>query len=92
MNLKDIFKEDVDYENIIEDTFKNQYAFKEYFDGEKYVQTFFDDFSGDNLDLSKWKRSPQQERQPNMKNHGWWKDECSYLEDGKLVIEAKKRW
>ena len=60
------------------------------FDGEKYFQTFFDDFSGDDLDLSKWKRSPQQERQPNMKNHGWWKDECSYLENGKLVIEAKR--
>ena len=70
--------------------FKYDDAEKITFDGEKYVQTFFDDFSGDDLDLSKWKRSPQQERQPNMKNHGWWKDECSYLEDGKLVIEAKR--
>ena len=36
--LKDIFKEDVDYEKIIEDAFKEQYAFREYFDGEKYVE------------------------------------------------------
>ena len=35
--LKDIFKENVDYQKIIEDAFKNQYAFKQYFDGEKYV-------------------------------------------------------
>ncbi len=35
--LKDIFKDDVDYKKIIKDAFKEQYAFKEYFDGEKYV-------------------------------------------------------
>lgn len=36
--LKDIFKEDVDYKKIIEDAFKGQYAFKQYYDGEKYME------------------------------------------------------
>ena len=42
--LKDIFKENVDYEKIIENAFKNQYAFKEYFDGEKYVNRTEEEF------------------------------------------------
>lgn len=62
------------------------------FEGQEYIETFFDDFEGDQLDATKWKRSREQERQPSMKRNGWWKDECSYLDGkGNLVIEAKEK-
>lgn len=59
------------------------------FNGQNYIQTFYDDFEGNELNSSNWKRVPEQERQANMEGHGFWKNECSYLEEGKLVIEAK---
>jgi hypothetical protein len=37
-DLKDIFKDDVDYKKVIEDALKEQFAFREYYDGEKYVE------------------------------------------------------
>ncbi len=42
--LKDIFKEDVDYKKVIEDALKEQFAFREYYDGEKYVERTEDEF------------------------------------------------
>ena len=57
---------------------------------QKYIETFYDDFDGNELDSTKWHKSAEQERQQGMKDHGWWKNECSYIEDGKLVIESRK--
>lgn len=59
------------------------------FKGETYYQTFYDDFSGTELNSENWKRSTEEERQAQQENHGWWKDECSYVENGNLVIDAK---
>lgn len=62
------------------------------FDGKEYYQTFYDDFEGKELNLNNWNRCSQEERQPNMPNHGWWNDGCSYLDgNGNLVIEAKQK-
>ena len=61
------------------------------FEGKKYIQTFYDDFDGNQLDFSKWQRCEEEERQPKAKNHGWWRDDCSYLDGkGNLVIDAKR--
>ena len=54
----------------------------------KYVQTFYDDFSGTKLDTKKWEKCPEWQRQDV---GGHWKNDCSYLEDGNLVIECKKQ-
>ncbi|MCR4741762.1 MAG: glycoside hydrolase family 16 protein [Treponema sp.] len=60
------------------------------FQGKKYTQVFYDDFQGNDLDLSKWRRAREEERQPDMENHGFWSNECSYLDGkGNLVIDAK---
>ena len=53
-----------------------------------YVQTFYDDFSGTKLDTKKWEKCPEWKRQDV---GGYWKNDCSYLEDGNLVIECKKQ-
>lgn len=54
--------------------------------GEKYVLTFDDEFSGSDLDLTKWSRCPEQKRQDL---NCYWKDDCSYLNgNGQLVLEA----
>lgn len=50
---------------------------------------FFDDFSGAQLDSAKWEKCPEWERQGQMENHGWWNDECVYVENDNLVIECK---
>ena len=42
--LKDIFKDDVDYKKVIEDALKEQFAFREYYDGEKYVERTEEEF------------------------------------------------
>lgn len=61
------------------------------FNGKNYVLTFEDNFEGDKLDSQKWEKCPQWERQAQMENHGWWADECSYVKDGNLVIEGKRK-
>lgn len=61
------------------------------FGGETYYQTFYDDFSGTELNPKNWKHSTEEERQSSQQNHGWWKDECAYIENGNLVIDAKTK-
>jgi len=57
------------------------------FNGTNYVQTFFDDFDGNELNSKLWERCPEWQRQDL---GGYWKDECSYVKDGNLVLEARK--
>lgn len=57
------------------------------FNGTKYVQVFEDEFEGDKLDSSKWEKCPEWQRQDH---GGYWRHNCSKVEDGKLVIEATK--
>ena len=52
--------------------------------------TFFDDFDGNTLDSTKWDKCPEWERQEHLANHGWWEDDCSWVENGNLVLEGKK--
>lgn len=52
-----------------------------------YTLTFEDDFNGTELDSKKWRRAFQWERQDL---HGVWNDDCSYVENGNLVIECRK--
>ena len=52
--------------------------------------TFFDDFNGNTLDPTKWDKCPEWERQAHLDNHGWWEDDCSWVENGNLVLEGKK--
>lgn len=54
---------------------------------EEYTLTFEDDFTGTELNPAKWRRSAQQVRQDL---NGIWDDECSYVENGNLVIECRK--
>lgn len=54
--------------------------------GEKYVQTFGDEFNGSDLDLTKWSKCPEWKRQDK---NCYWEDDCSYLNgEGQLVLEA----
>lgn len=49
--------------------------------------TFEDNFSGDQLDLTKWSRSPEWKRKD-----GWWSDEESFLDgEGHLIIQISER-
>ena len=57
------------------------------FKGKNYIQTFSDDFDGDKLNSKNWEKCPEWQRQDL---GGYWKNGCSYLKDGNLVIEAKK--
>ena len=50
--------------------------------------TFEDNF--DTFDTSKWAKCPEWERQAHMQNSGSWNDDCSYVENGNLVLECKK--
>ncbi len=60
------------------------------FDGKNYIQTFYDDFDGNEINSANWKKSSEEERQSSQENHGWWSNECSYLDgQGNLIIEAK---
>ena len=52
--------------------------------------TFFDDFNENTLDPTKWDKCPEWERQAHLDNHGWWEDDCSWVENGNLVLEGKK--
>ncbi len=56
------------------------------FNGKNYSQTFFDDFSGTKLDTKRWERCPEWQRQ---NAGGYWKNSCSSVKDGNLIIEAK---
>lgn len=51
---------------------------------------FYDDFNGTELDSTKWAKCPEWERQAHLANHGWWEDDCSWVENGNLVLEGKK--
>lgn len=51
------------------------------FNGKKYKLAMSDDF--DFFDTSKWKKCRQEERQDA---GGWWRNSCSKVEDGNLVI------
>lgn len=57
------------------------------FSGHNYIEVFSDDFNGVNLDSSKWERCPEWKRADL---GGYWKNECSYVKDGCLILEAKK--
>lgn len=61
------------------------------YNGKSYLLTFYDDFSSNKLDTRKWAKCPEWERQTHLQNHGWWSNECSYVKDGNLVIEGKKK-
>ena len=68
--------------NSGQETYGEEMQFME----KNYVQTFYDDFSGTKLDTKKWEKCPEWQRQDI---GGYWKNDCSYLEDGNLVIECK---
>lgn len=57
------------------------------FNNKKYTQSFYDDFEGNELNPKLWSKCPEWQRQDL---GGYWKDECSSVKDGILVIEAKK--
>ncbi|MBR5121835.1 MAG: glycoside hydrolase family 16 protein [Oscillospiraceae bacterium] len=54
-------------------------------EGVKYKLTFFDDFVGTDIDLTKWSRCPEWPRQ-NV--GGYWDDDMITVEDGNLVITS----
>ncbi len=64
-------------ENQIEDSY----------DLSDYEETFCDDFNGSELDLTKWERCPEWQRQDH---GGYWRNECSYIQEGNLVLEARR--
>lgn len=57
------------------------------FAGKKYIPTFYDDFTGSDLDSSKWERCPEWQRQDL---GGYWKNECTSVENSCLVIKGDK--
>jgi beta-glucanase (GH16 family) len=57
------------------------------FAGKNYLPTFYDDFTGTNLDAARWARCPEWQRQDL---GGYWKDKCTSVKDSCLVIEARK--
>ena len=57
------------------------------FAGKTYNCTFFDDFKGTSLDSKRWEKCPEWQRQDL---GGYWKNKCSYVKDGNLVIEGLK--
>lgn len=59
------------------------------FNNTTYIETFYDDFDGIELDSTKWERVPEWKR-GSLGAGAYWKNECSFLEDGMLVIEGKK--
>ena len=54
------------------------------FGGKNYTCTFYDDFEGSKIDSSRWEGCGEYARQK-----GYWKNDCAYVRDGNLVIEAK---
>ncbi|MBR5121169.1 MAG: glycoside hydrolase family 16 protein [Oscillospiraceae bacterium] len=54
-------------------------------EGGKYELSFYDDFSGNELDTTKWSLCPQQRRQDA---GGWWDDSMIEVRDGKLVVKS----
>ena len=56
------------------------------FNGKEYKLALSDDF--DSWDTTKWKKCPQEERQDA---GGWWRNSCSKVEDGNLVITCSIR-
>ncbi|MCR4580580.1 MAG: glycoside hydrolase family 16 protein [Treponema sp.] len=58
------------------------------FNGRSYKRTFYDDFTGDDLDQARWERCPEWQRQDT---GGYWSNESTYLKDDSLIIEAKRK-
>lgn len=56
---------------------------------EEYTLTFEENFDGTDLNPSKWRRRAQLQHS-NMEQPWNWADECSYVENGNLVIECRK--
>ncbi|MCQ2592510.1 MAG: family 16 glycosylhydrolase [Treponema sp.] len=56
---------------------------------EEYTLTFEENFDGTDLNPLKWRRRAQLQHS-NMKEPWNWADECSYVENGNLVIECRK--
>lgn len=54
---------------------------------EDYQEVLFDDFDGTDLDKSIWDRCPEWQRQDH---GGYWKNDCSYVKDGCLVLEGRR--
>ncbi|MCF0241429.1 MAG: glycoside hydrolase family 16 protein [Treponema sp.] len=52
-----------------------------------YEEVFFDDFNGKELDTTKWSKCPEWQRQDH---GGYWKNDCTYLENGNLVLESRR--
>ncbi|MBR5867665.1 MAG: family 16 glycosylhydrolase, partial [Spirochaetaceae bacterium] len=59
------------------------------FDPADYTKLTFED-NFDTFDTSKWAKCPKWKRQEHMQNSGRWDYDCSYIEDGNLVLECKK--
>lgn len=57
------------------------------FNEDEYIETFSDEFEGNSIDFEKWQKCPEWQRQDH---GGYWEDDCSWVEDGNLVIECKK--
>ena len=58
------------------------------FAGKNYLPTFYDDFTGSELDSLRWEKCPEWQRQDL---GGYWKNECTSVEDSCLVIKALKK-
>ncbi len=52
-----------------------------------YEVVFEDDFDGEDLDMRKWSRCPEWQRQDH---GGFWENDCVYLKDGNLVLESRR--
>ena len=57
------------------------------FNGTNYVQSFYDDFDGDELNSKNWERCPEWQRQDL---GGYWKNDCTTVKDSCLILESKK--
>ncbi len=54
----------------------------------EYDLVFYDEFEGTDLDPTKWKRTEEQLRQASAGGTGWWRDECTQVADGNLVLTS----
>jgi len=59
---------------------------KRIIDGRKYILTFEDNFTGNQLDRTRWEFCPEQRRQDL---GGYWKDSMTEVKDGNLILWAK---
>ena len=82
MNLKYLFIFLLGFSNTILYASDNEVIFN----NKSYKLTFFDDFEGYEIDSEKWGRCKEGKRQ---NYNGYWKNDCSYVKDGNLVIECR---